>query len=97
MHLFLALFKLSTYWTLNDLADLSQLPDLQFLTIPQQFSLDINSKALNTLLDCVINWSEEVELIWTVIYNFFPQKMMTRINSTSLSIVESVIVGLYNA
>lgn len=93
-HLFITLSGLPTYHALNDLADLPRFLNFDFLI--RQLLSDINSGALSTLFDCMINWPEEEELIWTATYNFFSQKILINIKSTSLSIANSVIVDLYN-
>lgn len=82
---------------MNDLADLPRLPDLQSLALAQQLPSDINSGAISTLLDCIINRSEEEEPIWTATYNLVIPKIVSKAKSTSPPTVDSVIVGLYDA
>ena len=96
MQLFDALSKLSAYCALNNLANFPQLPDLQSLAYAQQFLSNINSGALNTLFDCMINWLKEKELIWNACYNFFSQKILTRTKNTFPPIANFVIISLYD-
>lgn len=95
MYIFLALFVLLAYYALNDLTDLLQLFDLDFFI--QQFPSNINSGALSTLLDCIINQPKKEKLIWTTTNTFFSQKILIKTKSTSLPTTNSVIVGLYDA
>lgn len=44
----------------------------------------------------MINWPEEEELIWTITYNFFPEKILIRIKSISPSTIDLIIIGLYD-
>lgn len=94
--LFHALCRLLSYCALNDLANFPHFFDLLSLFAIQQIPSNINSRALNTLLDYIINWPKEKEPIWTVIYNFFLPKILTKTKSTSPPIANSVIIGLYD-